>query len=55
MTRVGPHRQRGVVAVETGLAAGEQVIVSPGSVPAGQKVRVQAAGSPAAAAPGKGE
>lgn len=47
--------QRGVVAVETGLSAGERVIVSPGSVPAGQKVRVQAAASPAAPAPGKGE
>lgn len=46
---------RGVVAVESGLAAGERVIVSPGSVPAGQKVRVQAAAQPAAAAPGKGE
>jgi membrane fusion protein (multidrug efflux system) len=47
--------QRGVVAVESGLTAGERVIVSPGSVPAGQKVRVQAAESPAAAAPGKGD
>jgi RND family efflux transporter MFP subunit len=46
---------RGVVAVESGLSAGERVIVSPGVVPAGQKVRVQAAGSPAAAAPGKGD
>jgi RND family efflux transporter MFP subunit len=46
---------RGVVAVESGLAAGERVIVSPGNVPAGQKVRVQAAAQPAAAAPGKGE
>ncbi|HEX6913258.1 MAG TPA: hypothetical protein VF142_22795, partial [Longimicrobium sp.] len=44
---------RGVVAVESGLTAGERVIVSPGSVPAGQKVRVQAAESPAAPAPGK--
>jgi RND family efflux transporter MFP subunit len=48
---------RGVVAVESGVAAGERVIVSPGMVPAGQKVRVQAAGAvaPAAAAPGKGD
>jgi membrane fusion protein, multidrug efflux system len=46
---------RGVVAVESGIQAGERVIVSPGSVPAGQKVRVQAAGAPAAAAPGKGD
>jgi membrane fusion protein, multidrug efflux system len=49
--------QRGVVAVESGLAAGERVIVSPGVVPAGSRVRVQAAGAgaPAAAAPAKGE
>ena len=47
---------RGVVAVESGLQAGERVIVSPGVVPAGAKVRVQAAGAGApAAAPGKGE
>ncbi len=54
---VGPRDdQRGVVAVESGLAAGERVIVSPGMVPAGRKVRVQAAGAGApAAAPGKGE
>jgi RND family efflux transporter MFP subunit len=48
--------QRGVVAVESGLQAGERVIVSPGVVPAGAKVRVQAAGAGApAAAPGKGD
>jgi len=49
--------QRGVVAVERGLQAGERVIVSPGVVPAGSKVRVQAAGAgaPAATAPAKGE
>ena len=48
--------QRGVVAVESGLSAGERVIVSPGVVPAGAKVRVQAAGAAApAAAPGKGD
>ena len=47
---------RGVVAVQSGLAAGERVIVSPGVVPAGAKVRVQAEGAAApAAAPGKGE
>lgn len=47
---------RGVVAVESGLQAGERVIVSPGVVPAGAKVRVQAAGAAApAAAPGKGD
>ena len=46
--------QRGVVAVESGIGAGERVIVSPGMVPAGQKVRVQAAQTPAAPAPGKG-
>jgi membrane fusion protein (multidrug efflux system) len=46
--------QRGVVAVESGLQAGERVIVSPGVVPAGQKVRVQPAAPSAAAAPGKG-
>jgi membrane fusion protein, multidrug efflux system len=46
---------RGVVAVESGLAGGERVIVSPGVVPAGQKVRVQAAEPPAAPAPGKGD
>jgi membrane fusion protein (multidrug efflux system) len=48
--------QRGVVAVESGVQAGERVIVSPGTVPAGSKVRVQAAGASApAAAPEKGE
>jgi membrane fusion protein (multidrug efflux system) len=48
--------QRGVVSVESGLSAGERVIVSPGVVPAGAKVRVQAAGATApAAAPGKGD
>lgn len=48
--------QRGVVAVESGVTAGERVIVSPGVVPAGAKVRVQAAGAQApAAAPGKGD
>ena len=54
---LGPRDDaRGVVAVESGLAAGERVIVSPGVVPAGAKVRVQAAGAAApAAAPGKGE
>ncbi len=41
---------RGVVAVQSGLQAGERVIVSPGTVAAGAKVRVQAAG---ATAPGK--
>jgi len=47
---------RGVVAVESGLQAGERVIVSPGVVPAGAKVRVQAAGAVApAAAPEKGD
>jgi len=47
---------RGVVAVQAGLAAGERVIVSPGVVPAGAKVRVQGEGASApAAAPGKGE
>lgn len=47
---------RGVVAVQSGLQAGERVIVSPGTVPAGAKVRVQAAGPAApAAAPGKDE
>lgn len=40
---------RGVVAVESGLSAGERVIVSPGVVPAGSKVRVQSAAAPAAA------
>lgn len=45
---------RGVVAIESGLQAGEQVIVSPGMVPAGSKVRVQAAGAAApAVAPAK--
>ncbi|HEX5870769.1 MAG TPA: efflux RND transporter periplasmic adaptor subunit [Longimicrobium sp.] len=45
---------RGVVAIESGLQAGEQVIVSPGMVPAGSKVRVQAAAAAApAAAPAK--
>ncbi|HEX2205392.1 MAG TPA: efflux RND transporter periplasmic adaptor subunit, partial [Longimicrobium sp.] len=43
---------RGVVAVESGVSAGDRVIVSPGVVPAGAKVRVRAA---EAAAPGKGE
>jgi membrane fusion protein, multidrug efflux system len=48
--------QRGVVSVESGLNPGERVIVSPGVVPAGAKVRVQAAGAGApAAAPGKGD
>jgi membrane fusion protein (multidrug efflux system) len=47
---------RGVISVESGLSAGERVIVSPGVVPAGAKVRVQAAGAVApAAAPGKGD
>jgi hypothetical protein len=47
---------RGVVSVESGVQAGERVIVSPGMVPAGAKVRVQAAGAQApAAAPGKGD
>ncbi|HEX6373104.1 MAG TPA: efflux RND transporter periplasmic adaptor subunit [Longimicrobium sp.] len=41
---------RGVVAIESGLHAGEQVIVSPGMVPAGSKVRVQAAASAVAPA-----
>lgn len=41
---------RGVVAVVSGLQPGEQVIVSPGVVPAGAKVRVQAAGAQAPAA-----
>lgn len=46
---------RGVIAVESGLSAGDRVIVSPGVVPPGAKVRVQAAGAAApAAAPGKG-
>lgn len=45
---------RGVVAVDGGLSAGERVIVSPGVVPAGAKVRVRAAGA-TPAAPGKGE
>ncbi len=40
---------RGVVAVQSGLQAGERVIVSPGTVPAGAKVRVQAAGATAPA------
>ncbi|HEY0015660.1 MAG TPA: efflux RND transporter periplasmic adaptor subunit [Longimicrobium sp.] len=45
---------RGVVAIESGLQAGEQVIVSPGMVPAGSKVRVQTAAAAApAAAPAK--
>jgi RND family efflux transporter MFP subunit len=45
---------RGVVAVQSGLTAGERVIVTPGNVPSGAKVRVQAAGAAApAAAPGK--
>jgi RND family efflux transporter MFP subunit len=54
---VGPRDDaRGVIAVESGLSAGERVIVSPGVVPAGAKVRVQAAGAAApAAAPGKGD
>lgn len=49
--------QRGVVAIDAGLQAGEQVIVSPGVVPAGSRVRVQAAGAaPApASAPAKEE
>jgi RND family efflux transporter MFP subunit len=38
---------RGVVAVQGGVQAGERVIVSPGTVPAGAKVRVQAAGATA--------
>ncbi|HEX2207218.1 MAG TPA: efflux RND transporter periplasmic adaptor subunit [Longimicrobium sp.] len=49
---------RGVVSIESGLTGGERVIVSPGSVPAGSKVRVQAAAAPApapAAAPAKEE
>ncbi len=49
---------RGVVAIESGLQAGEQVIVSPGMVPAGSKVRVQTAAAAAAApaaAPAKEE
>ncbi len=47
---------RGVIAVQGGVQAGERVIVSPGMVPAGGKVRVQAAGAgaPAAAAPATG-
>ena len=36
---------RGVVAIESGLQAGERVIVSPGMVPAGSKVRVQRGGA----------
>lgn len=40
---------RGVVAVQSGVQAGERVIVSPGTVPAGAKVRVQAAGATAPA------
>jgi RND family efflux transporter MFP subunit len=48
--------QRGVVAVESGLAAGERVIVTPGVVPAGSKVRVQgAAGAAPTSAPAKEE
>jgi membrane fusion protein (multidrug efflux system) len=43
---------RGVVAIEQGVQPGERVIVSPGVVPAGAKVRVGAA---SAAAPGKAE
>ncbi len=46
---------RGVVAISQGVNAGERVIVSPGVVPEGQKVRVQGAGASApAAAPEKG-
>jgi membrane fusion protein (multidrug efflux system) len=45
---------RGVVAIMSGVEAGEQVIVSPGMVPAGSKVRVQAAAAAApASAPAK--
>jgi membrane fusion protein, multidrug efflux system len=44
---------RGVVAIQSGLQAGEQVIVSPGMVPAGSKVRVQAAAAAPASAPAK--
>ncbi|HYW12489.1 MAG TPA: hypothetical protein VE871_11030, partial [Longimicrobium sp.] len=52
----GRDDARGVISVESGLSAGERVIVSPGVVPAGAKVRVQAAGAVApAAAPGKGD
>jgi membrane fusion protein (multidrug efflux system) len=48
---------RGVVAIDAGLQAGERVIVSPGVVPAGSKVRVQEAAAAAApaAAPAKEE
>ncbi len=51
VTLGGRDDTRGVVAVQSGLRAGERVIVSPGTVPAGAKVRVQAAG--AAAPPAK--
>jgi membrane fusion protein (multidrug efflux system) len=50
VTLGGRDDARGVVAVLSGVQAGERVIVSPGTVPAGAKVRVQAAG---AAAPAK--
>jgi RND family efflux transporter MFP subunit len=40
---------RGVVSVQSGVQAGERVIVSPGTVPSGAKVRVQAAGATAPA------
>lgn len=48
---------RGVVAIDSGLTGGERVIVSPGMVPAGSKVRVQTAAAPAApaAAPAREE
>jgi RND family efflux transporter MFP subunit len=49
VTLGGRDDARGVVAVLSGVQAGERVIVSPGTVPAGAKVRVQAAGASAPA------
>ncbi|MET0396934.1 MAG: efflux RND transporter periplasmic adaptor subunit [Longimicrobiaceae bacterium] len=49
VTLGGRDDARGVVAVLSGVQAGERVIVSPGTVPAGAKVRVQEAGASAPA------